>query len=295
MESGTIAVAMLFSFDPQWMFGADGVEVLCYRTPDESPTWKFAARSPITAVALSGANAIALASDGTVGWFDAATGQLRGSASVRPSALDLAADAWASALVVYPDALVLLDANGARTFAAPSGAVFTTAAFAGQSRLIAAGTTSGHAHFFDATSGQYGGSTVVSDKPIRGLTGVQPGRWLATAGDAVFDVMLTGSVRFTGIPGEQLGCISFDASAQCFGLQFAPNAAIFVDFRTKETLLNATYPERKVTGVGGVGPHGYAVGLDLGDANRFDRQRQTCRTEPHPGRPRNRWVLMVGR
>ncbi|MFO0560906.1 MAG: hypothetical protein U0269_23005 [Polyangiales bacterium] len=286
---------MLFSFDAQWMFGADGVEVLGYRTADESPVWRFAARSPITAVALSSPLAIALASDGTVGWFDAATGQLRASTAVRPAALDLAADAWGSALVVYPDGLVLLDANGTRTFAAPAGAVFTAAAFAGQSRLIAAGTTSGHAHFWDATSGEYGGSVPVSDKPIRSLAGVRPGQWLATAGDAVFDVMLTGAVRFTGIPGEQLGYVSFDASAQCIGLQFAPNAAIFVDFRTKNTLLNATYPERKVTGVGGVGPLGYAVGLDLGDANRFDLQGQTCRTEPHAGRPRNRWVLMVGR
>ncbi len=286
---------MLWSFDPQWMLGADGAEVLVYRTRDEAPVWRFGARSPITAVALSSGHAIALASDGTVGWFDPATGQLRANTSVRPGALDLVADSWGSALVVYPDSLVLLDASGARTFAAPPNARLVSAAFAGQSRLIAAGTDNGHVHFFDGTSGAYGGSVVVSDKPIRSLTGVQHGRWLATAGDAVMDVTLTGAARFTGMPNEQLGLIAFDAESQCFGLQFAEKGAIFLDVRTKETRLSVTYPDRFVRGLGVVGPYGYAVGLDLGDANRFDLQRQTCRTDPHPGRPRNHWLLMVGR
>jgi hypothetical protein len=286
---------MLWSFDPQWMLGADGADVLVYRTRDEAPVWRFGARSPVTAVALSGGHAIVLASDGTVGWFDPATGQLRASTTVRAGALDLVADAWGSALVVYADSLVILDSTGARTIAAPPDARLVSASFAGQSRLIAAGTAHGHAHFFDGASGGYGGSLVVSDKPIRSLTGVHHGRWLATAGDAVHDVTLTGAVRFTSMPNEELGLISFDAASQCFGLQFGAKGTIFIDFRTKETRINASYPERLVRGVGVVGPYGYAVGLDLGDANRFDLQGQTCRTEPHPGRPRNRWVLLVGR
>ncbi|MBL8683593.1 MAG: hypothetical protein JNK05_30765 [Myxococcales bacterium] len=286
---------MLFCFDPQWMFGADGVEMLAYRTPDEEPTWRFAARSPIAGVALASGNAIAVAADGTVGWFDASNGRLRSSANARPSPLDLAADAWGGVAVVYADAIALFDSAGARSLAAPPGAALTTAAFAGQSRLIAAGTTTGQVLLFDAASGQYGGAVSVSDKPIASLTGVAHGRWLATAGDSVYDVTLTSAARFTGATGETLGYVVFDANTQCFGLQIAPNAAVFMDFRSKDTRMSVTYPERLIRGLGVVGPHGYAVGLDLGDANRFDLQRQTCRTEPHPGRPRNRWVLMVGR
>lgn len=286
---------MLFSFDPQWMLGADGHDVLVYRTPDESPLWRFGARSPITAVALSSPLAIVLAQDGTVGWFDAATGQLRATTTVRPGAIDMVADPWGSALVLYPDGLVLLDANGTRPLSAPQGEVLTAAAFAGQSRLIAVGTQSGRAHFFDAGSGMYGESISVSDKPVRGLCGVKPGGWFATAGDAVFDVALVNAQRFTGMPDHALGMVAFDPLGQSLGIQFAPNAVIFIDVRTRDTLLNVSYPDRKVTGLGGVGPHGFAVGMDLGDANRFDRERNTCRTEPHPGRPRNRWALMVGR
>lgn len=286
---------MLFSFDPQWMLGADGCDVLVYRTPDESPVWRFASRAPITAVALSTPHAIVLAQDGTVGWFDVATGQLRATTTVHPGALDLVTDAWGSALILYPDGLMLLDAKGARPLAAPQGEVLTAAAFAGQSRLIAVGTQSGRAHFFDGTSGMYGESVPVADKPVRALCGVKPGFWFATAGDAVYDVALVNVQRFTGAPGSELGMIAFDPLGQNLGIQLAPNAAIFIDSQSRDTLLNVSYPDRKVTGLGGVGPHGFAVGMDLGDANRFDRQRNTCRTEPHPGRPRNRWALMVGR
>lgn len=286
---------MLFCFDTQWMFGADGVEVLTYRTADEEPTWRFAARSPITAVALSAGNAIALASDGTVGWFDAATGHLRGSSSAPPSPRDLAADTWGNAAVVYRDSLVLLDANGARPIAAPSGALFTTASFGVQSRIVAVGSESGHVHFFDANSGQHGATVAVFNAAIRSLTAVAADRWLATAGDSVFEVTMAGAARFTGVPGEVLGCVVFDPNTRVFGLQFGDDGAVFLEYQTKNTRLTVTYPERKVRGLGVMGPYGYGVGMDLGDANRFDLQLQTCRTEPHQGRPRNRWVVMVTR
>jgi hypothetical protein len=296
---------MRFVFDRTTMLGLDGVTVVAYRTADEEPTWCVNAAAPTVAVALAGPYGMLLTIDGAVQWFESGTGRpvSQGRAPAYP--LDLAANASGGVAVVAERGVTLIDGAGVRTVPAP--APLTTAAFGADGSVVAVGDRAGNVHLL-AVHGVNSGAPswfatvalpLAAPMPVAGITAAGPGRWLVTAGDSVFDVRASQSgpqaTRLTGLSGMTLGAIVADGDGGAFGVQLAPQRAIFLDLRTLETRLSATYADRAVTGLGVVGEHGFCIGLDLGDANRFNSAGQTCRTEPHPGRPRNRWVLSVGR
>lgn len=289
------------------MLGLDGATVVAYRTADEEPTWCVNAAVPPVAVALAGPYGMVLTADGAVQWVESASGRpvSRGQAPAYP--LDLAANASGGVAVIAERGITLIDGAGVRSIAAP--APLTTAAFGADGSVLAAGDRAGNVHFLAVGGAPSWFATVAlplpAPAPVAGITAAGPQRWLATAGDSVFDlrtatdgvrsyVPAPSATRLTGLSGMTLGAIVADAQVGVFGLQLAPQRAVFLDLQTLDTRLSATYADRAVTGLGIVGEHGLCIGLDLGDANRF-HGGQTCRTEPHPGRPRNRWVLSVGR
>jgi hypothetical protein len=308
---------MRFVFDRTTMLGLDGATVVAYRTADEEPTWCVNAGAPTVAVAvaLAGPYGMVLTIDGAVQWFESASGRpvSRGQAPAYP--LDLAANASGGVAVIAERGITLIDGAGVRSIAAP--APLTTAAFGADGSVLAAGDRAGNVHLLAVHAANGGAPTwfatvalpVPAPAPVAGITAAGPQRWLVTAGDSVFDLRTTtdglrsyapvpSATRLTGLSGMTLGAIVADAQVGVFGIQLAPQRAVFLDLQTLDTRLSATYSERLVTGlgvVGVVGDLGFCIGLDLGDANRFNGAGQTCRTEPHPGRPRNRWILSVGR
>jgi hypothetical protein len=100
--------------------------------------------------------------------------------------------------------------------------------------------------------------------------------------------------RVTGASGTQLLHACANERGTLFGVQLGERLAIVLGWPPGTTGASVRYPERTIEGIA-LGAGGFWLGLDQGDGNKVDlRGGGLYRTDPHEGRPLNRWLVHRG-
>ena len=275
-----------FAYDARHIVIADGEEILAYDGESEAPLWRHAGPEPIDFVALGEGLVLALGRQGSLHRFTR-DGQARGT-----EALDGEARGLTAAAALTSKALHWLS---------PTGSLRGTAAVAGGQCLAAGGgfaavgTDSGELWVF-----RDGADSPTSKAACGGAihsVAWHPQRfWLVAVGTKVFRVDEAGAVsHFTSAGEHRPRFLCCSADGKHIGLALDDTTALVMEYPSKDTAGNATYGDRVITGLA-LGPSPwFGVGLDKGDGNKFNLETgATHRTDTHPGRPHNRWILMAG-
>jgi len=119
--------------------------------------------------------------------------------------------------------------------------------------------------------------------------------WLVTAGSAQHAVDPQSAVRrVTGLGGTLLKAVAASERGTLVALQAGDKLAVVIAWPSRDTAANLEYPERTITGLA-LGGGALWVGLDRGDGNKYDLTAgDLYRTDPHPGRPLERWLVATG-
>lgn len=283
----------LFSWSAAAFACVDGAELFAWDPNLDAPTWGRPLPRPALAVAGGGTILATLDDTGQLGFWNGRDGAAVGSASVAGG--QLLAMAWGNACAIAaPDRVDLLDAKGQRSLAI-AGA--TALRFSRDDTRLAVGLPDGRVTFLDVASGAVLGSAQVESSvaPVTALFERAPGaEWLATAGDSLHAIEPNRVRRVTGLGGPMLTAVAANERGTLVALQAGDDLAVVLAWPSRETAANLRYPERKVRGVA-LGNGALWVGLDLGDGNKLDLESGSLfRTDPHPGRPMNRWLVATG-
>jgi hypothetical protein len=262
----------------------------------DAPTWQRQLPRRILAIAGGGAMLATLDEGGTVAFWNGRDGASVGLAS-SPGGRLLAL-AWGNGCAVAAaDRIDVLDARGQRSLPI-AGA--TALRFSRDDTRLAIGFPDGLVTFVDVASGAAIASAQVASKgaPVLSLFERAPGaEWLVAAGDSLHAVERVGDPatrRVTGMGGATLKAVTANERGTLVALQSNDDLAVVLAWPSRDTAGNLRYPERKVTGIA-LGSKALWVGLDLGDGNKLDLATgDLYRTDPHQGRPRNRWLVSTG-
>jgi hypothetical protein len=100
--------------------------------------------------------------------------------------------------------------------------------------------------------------------------------------------------RVTGLGGTTLKAVAANERGTLVALQAGDDLAVVIAWPSRDTAANLRYPERKITGLA-LGSGALWIGLDRGDGNKLDLgSGDLYRTDPHPGRPLERWLVATG-
>ncbi len=284
-----------YTEDGRYIVTLDGMEVLVYDGQTEAPLWRAFASQPLVGVGVSGTYVLTLGRRGELAYWDARAGQ-------RVDTVLVPGVSAASALALGPGgqvAIVGVDAVYARAgeqfFRLPlPGAA--AAAWSADGTRLALGARDGVIQVYAGAQLSSAGRGQLPVGAVRGLVGHPDGFWLATAGDAVYQVAAdcAGGGRFTRAADMPLSEITCSADGRRIGIQITESLVLVMAYPSKNTLGNAQYLDRQVSGLA-FGPASWlGVGLVGGDANKIDLATGAVhRTDPHPGRLRKQWQLKV--
>ncbi|AKF09849.1 hypothetical protein [Sandaracinus amylolyticus] len=267
---------------------ADGAELLVYDGASEAPRWRVDVGAPLVGV---GSNAIAIVSldaNGVFGtWSHETATQVR-SVALGVSATALAHDFDGRCAAVHPGGVISLVGGEPRAIDVPGA---TAAAFASDDTLLV-GTRDGALHRFDAQGAPAGTSRVPG--PVHAIAWNAGGFFLVANGGSLHRLDGLDVSHVTNAPDRApIRDVACSPRGDRVALQAGDGLAVVLAYPSRETLGHAEYGDRTISGLA-FGPGAWlGVGLDRGDANKFDMSTGAVhRTEPHPGRPRNRWLLM---
>jgi PQQ-like domain len=279
-----------FAYGASAVVTSDGKELLVYDPSDEAPRWKKTLETDIAHVALDGARVLALDVAGNLTSFDASDGTEVDRVGL--AAAPLAFAAWGGArAVAFAKEIVVLRDDATRLIA-----IENAHAVAFDGAKVAVGTEDGELIVVDesdtrTTEANIGGAAV------RGICRHPKGFWLVCAGDKVFRVDDNGETEVvTRASGKAPSVISCSNDGRMIGIVLDARTAVAIAYPSRDTILSVTYPDRAPRRIDFVpGGRFVWVGLDLGDANKIDLDNEDVyRTDPHPGRPRNTWLINVG-
>jgi hypothetical protein len=277
-----------FDRDATFLVTSDGPLVLVHDGETEAPM--FVHRMPADVVALD-ADATCVTAIDALGNVHAVDAK---GAIVRTHGTGAAAHGGASAAgytVVLGERVVLFGAAGTRVDIDVAGA--TCAAFSDRGTL-ALGTASREVHGFDVATGAKI-ATAPLPGPAYGAAFCPRGHFVVTTkgglGKVSSDMKRVDPLCGTG--AVDIGPVACSIDGLFAACRVDDGRVIVFDVVKNTPVAMITY-ERETGGVA-FGPRGWlAIALDLGDGNKIDLDTgAVCRTDPHDGRVRNRWVLLA--
>jgi len=272
---------------------ADGAEVLVHAGDDESPRWRRALDEEVAAVGATDDAVVALTASGKLAFWREADGEPIGEVALAAAPGALAVGPGAVCAVALGEEVTVVGQDGARRALPIAGA--TALAWSGDGGRIAAGNGEGRVQVLSAEDGAVIGSAELG-VPVRSLAWNAGGFWIAAGGEQVFRLDEGGGeyAQMTRAPGMAPDCVACSADGALVALRLGPTRVLALVLPSKDTAATVEYVDREVVGIG-FGPAPYlGIGLDRGDANKIDLRTQAVhRTDPHPGRPRTRWLLSV--
>jgi hypothetical protein len=271
----------------------DGAEILVHNGEDEAPKWRRTVGADLAAVGATDEHVVSLTSQGQLAWWSGNAGEVVAEVDLAatPRAFAVAADGTCA--VALAEEVALVPRGGARRALAVTGA--TAVAWSADGSRVAVGGEDGRVRVVSANDGAQVG-TVDVGVPVRSVAWNAKGFWLATGGDKVFRVAGDGSEgeQITRASDMEPDCVTCSADGAVFALRVDDATVVALAYPSKDTVASIHYIERKVVGVAfGPAPF-FGIGMDRGDGNKINlRTGAVHRTDTHPGRTHNRWMLSV--
>lgn len=269
------------------MVTADEALVLAYDSKDQAPQWMTPLPAKVSSLMCGRESVFALCEGGLLVELTLKSGEQRSSQTV----------AGTHSVVLTPSGLpALVTAEGvvfeATTLTVPGA---RHVAFSGDGATALVVDAKGELQLFDARTGA-ALKTLALDKPATFAVWNPLGKcFLVCADTHVKNVKadLSGHDIFISFK-EPLVTLAVDDSGRFVGAR-AGNVALMVGFPNREMIGSLSYFD-KSPGQVAFGPQPWmGVGLNAGDANSVNMTEEgVYRTDPHPGRERNRWMLSVG-
>jgi hypothetical protein len=283
-----------YGYDGALLVTAEGCELLVHAGPDEAPMWRRTLDADVVGVGVTDAAVVAVDAEGTVLVSRREDGEVLRTIPFACLARDLAvAKGGAIAVLGAPRAFVL-QANGAGTRTEIQAAGSTSIAVDAEGRRVSIGFEDGSVRVFDATTGAERGQCRCP-APVRALCWSPRGYWLASTGIGIVRVRAAGRTVDNLIKTDDLvlGPIACSADGALVAVRVGTSKVGLFDLLDMNFQGGVLY-ERTVGKVE-FGPGAWlGVGLDMGDGNKVDLLTgMVHRTDPHEGRPRNRWVLIA--
>lgn len=265
---------------------AEGTLALAYDSADQSPRWSTDLGVPVVALASGASHAYALTTDGMLHVLALHDGNAR-AMQATPGAHGLVTTPQGTPALIT-DTGVIVDAV---TLVAEKAA---GVAFHSSEPRALVSTSNGWLHLFDTRTGQLLRSLQIGDSASGAVFSTHGQCWLVSSGRAVRKVTIDviSHEIFASFDGvfEDL-CI--DHTGRLVGAR-AGVTVLVIGFPHREVCASLRYMD-KTPGQLAFGPQPwFGVGLNAGDANTVNMlQEGVCRSDPHEGRPRNRWMLSV--
>jgi len=280
-----------YSPDGAHLVSAEGSELLVYDGPSEGPRWRKTLPGPVLAVGAAEGMVVSLDALGTLTrWRAAGEGDPIEAVEVGaiPEGLAVSPD---GACAVWSDEGLLLSEPGQ----APRTTALTgiRAAGFGPDRTIAVGFDDGAVRVLSVLNGEPIRPVARVESAVTGIAFSRLGAWFVAAGNAVFKIEGGEPAqlyrRYSEEKFESLTCSADGSLAAC---RLAGKKVVVLSLATHELAAVVQYFERQVGDLA-FGPWPWlGVGLDLGDGNKIDLESgDVHRTDEHPGRPHNRWML----
>jgi WD40 repeat protein len=290
-----MTASTLFAYDRKGNFIVigDGSEVLVHSGADESPLWRHTCEAALVGVGATSDAVITLDAEGRLTWWSGKDGQ-QGEAlsfSATPRAFAVRHDG--ACAVAVPDSVAVANrAEERRSIPIENaGAV----AWSDDGSRLAVGTDDGRVRVFLGAGFEPKGTAEIGEA-VRSIGWNERGFWIATGGDRVFRIDADGgsSEQITRSSGMTPDCVACSADGSLFSLRLDPSTVVVLAYPSKDTAATIQYVERRALGVA-FGPAPYVgIGIDSGDGNKINlRTESVHRTDTHPGRTHNRWLLSV--
>lgn len=267
---------------------ADGSELLVYDGASEAPRWRADAGAPLVGVGSNAITIVSLDANGVFGMWSHETATQVRSVPLGVPATALAHDFEGRCAAVHPGGVISLVGGEPRAIAVPGA---TAAAFGSDDTLLV-GTGDGALHRFDAQGNPTGTARVPG--PVHAIAWNTGGFFLVANGGSIHRLDGLEVSHVTNAPeGAPIRDVVCSLRGDRVGLQAGDHLAVVIAYPSRETVGHAQYADRTISGLA-FGPGEWlGVGLDKGDGNKFDMATgATHRTDTHPGRPHNRWLLI---
>jgi len=281
-----------YGHDGALLVSSDGPELLVCAGPDEGPMWLRTAKATIVGVGTTEKAVVTVDEKGTLLACERDTGEVIRELDLGIEPHSLCSSRAGVVAVVGPGAVVLVAADGATSRLEIAGAA--AAALDPEGKRIGVGTEQGEFHVFDVATAKPLGMGR-SSSPFKGVSWNVCGFFIATTGEGVVKVTADGGKieHLINTDDLSLSSVSCSEDGSLCALRVGTTKACVFDLLDYQFQGVAQY-ERTVGQVD-FGPGGWlGIGLDLGDGNKIDvLSNAVCRTDPHPGRKRNSWVLLA--
>jgi hypothetical protein len=290
-----MTASTLFAYDRKGNFIVigDGSEVLVHSGADESPLWRHTCEAALIGVGATSDAVITLDAEGRLTWWSGKDGQQGEVVSFGAAPRASAVRHDGACAVALPDSVAIVNrAEERRSISVgDAGAV----AWSDNGSRIAVGTDDGRVRVFSGPGFEPKGTAEIGE-PVRSIGWNERGFWIATGGDRVFRIDEGGgsSEQITRASGMTPDCVACSADGSLFSLRLDPATVVVLAYPSKDTAATIQYVERRALGVA-FGPVPYVgIGIDSGDGNKINlRTEAVHRTDTHPGRTHNRWLLSV--
>lgn len=289
----TQAPPFAYGYDGALLVNSDGDELLVCAGPDEGPMWRRTLGAAVTGVGVTGDAVVAADAAGEIVFCDREKGEVKKTISLErlvtalaasPSGV-LAALSASSVNVVRAssDDRVEVDAPGA-----------TAVALDAEGKRVAVGASDGSVRVADTSSGEERGLAKVA-AAVKAICWSPRGYWVVATGSGIARVSADGADARGLINTEdlELGSIAVSEDGSIAAVRVGTTkVGLFdlVDFK-----FQGVVQYERTVGQVDFGPGSWlGIGLDKGDGNKVDLLTgAVCRTDPHEGRPRNRWALLA--
>jgi hypothetical protein len=292
---------MAASADGQVMAIAHFQEILVHSAVDESPLWQQHCETDVATISAQAGFVFALDRSETIHRWDALTGKVHETISFPEHPLGMAVNEAGDCAVFSQRRLYLLcDLKIVQSI--DQSSINTIGWSSGSEQKIAIGDRTGQLWFFDWNT-----STGLNRQPsgslklecaVEYIVWDNRQSWIVIAGGEIWQVGAAGqgSKKVFEKTPEPAGLAAMSKDGNCLAVTIGQQTA-FV-FRMGQSQMagpgHINYQDRIITGLGfGLGGK-LLIGLDTGDGNIIDLGKpegSIARTDPHPGRLLNRWML----
>lgn len=286
-----------FAYGPsgRWLTTTSGREVFVCDGADEHTVHVIPLDADVAGVRNTGTSILALDADGTLHGLDPATGARAWALSLSGEGQALAATEAGRWAAVHGQRVTWGEGAQRRGEVAVPGA--RLAAFDPSGRVLAVVTAEGAFHTVALPDGAPSPAQPLGHAAT-GLAYSHLGWWLVSTTRGVFRIPVAGGepqlyLKWGGSePPVGVTC-SLDGRLCAFTTEAKAVVLFGVD---RDTNLGAIVYLDRTPGELEFGPDAWlGIGLGLGDGNKIGLTGAgTCRTDPPPGRPINRWMVKLG-
>lgn len=292
---------LAYGSDGRVMVIAHEREVLVYSGVDESPLWRCECEAEIVAVGAHPEFVFALDEDGGLHRWDALTGESQQTMHTDVPALGMAVAGNGACAVFSNDAISII--HGSSVIQSLQLNSITAVAWSADDCQLACGADTGLLRVYHRSDvrdlfSPHPPAMISLNDPILSIACYDGGTWMVAAGNAVLNVNMlrkssTAVMSNTHEPPRMVA-VSLDGRLVAFAMGDHDVLAMYLDPTDYAGMIS--YQDRDVTGLA-FGPNSrLGIGLDSGDGNIINYAKPgggVARTDPHPGRPLNRWLLNV--